>query len=301
MVKDKAKRAWIESVVLEEIMKQKMIVKTNSNEMQWLYSQDWAYYDYGDCKRHLQIIFPYKPQMRKDEKFPLILFIPGSAWHKQEMYNDIPQYSLLARRGFVFAAMEYRESDIAAFPAQIEDVYHALKFIPSVAENFHIDTTQIFLMGNSSGGHIAMMSVLFNAHGLCNTLPKISGVICESGSTDLLICAKEELPPWMKIRPSAVLLGVDKIEGHERLAEKASCSMYISENIELPPILLMHSEYDPIVSVENSRTLYEKLITSKHHVSYYELEGNDAHGGAVYYDSEILDIIQEFCKKCLSC
>lgn len=40
MVKDKAKRAWIESVVLEEIMKQKMIVKTNSNEMQWLYSQD---------------------------------------------------------------------------------------------------------------------------------------------------------------------------------------------------------------------------------------------------------------------
>lgn len=300
MVKDKAKRAWIESVVLEEIMKQKMIVKTNSNEMQWLYSQDWEYYDYGDCKRHLQIIFPYKPQMRKDEKFPLILFIPGSAWHKQEMYNDIPQYSLLARRGFVFAAMEYRESDIAAFPAQIEDVYHALKFIPSVAENFHIDTTQIFLMGNSSGGHIAMMSVLFNAHGLCNTLPKISGVICESGSTDLLICAKEELPPWMKIRPSAVLLGVDKIEGHERLAEKASCSMYISENIELPPILLMHSEYDPIVSVENSRTLYEKLITSKHHVSYYELEGNDAHGGAVYYDSEILDIIQEFCKKCLS-
>lgn len=301
MVKDKAKRAWIESVVLEEIMKQKMIVKTNSNEMQWLYSQDWAYYDYGDCKRHLQIIFPYKPQMRKDEKFPLILFIPGSAWHKQEMYNDIPQYSLLARRGFVFAAMEYRESDIAAFPAQIEDVYNALKFIPSVAENFHIDTTQIFLMGNSSGGHIAMMSVLFNAHGLCNTLPKISGVICESGSTDLLICAKEELPPWMKIRPSAVLLGVDKIEGHERLAEKASCSMYISENIELPPILLMHSEYDPIVSVENSRTLYEKLITSKHNVSYYELEGNDAHGGAVYYDSEILDIIQEFCKKCLSC
>lgn len=269
--------------------------------MQWLYSQDWEYYDYGDCKRHLQIIFPYKPQMRKDEKFPLILFIPGSAWHKQEMYNDIPQYSLLARRGFVFAAMEYRESDIAAFPAQIEDVYHALKFIPSVAENFHIDTTQIFLMGNSSGGHIAMMSVLFNAHGLCNTLPKISGVICESGSTDLLICAKEELPPWMKIRPSAVLLGVDKIEGHERLAERASCSMYISENIELPPILLMHSEYDPIVSVENSRTLYEKLITSKHHVSYYELEGNDAHGGAVYYDSEILDIIQEFCKKCLSC
>ena len=278
-------------------MKQKIKISASSNKMQWLYSQDWEYYDYGDCKRHLQIIFPYKPQMRKDDKYPLILFIPSSAWHKQEMYNDIPQYSLLAERGFVFAAMEYRESDLAVFPAQIEDVYNALKFIPSIADNFHIDTTRIFLMGNSSGGHIAMMSVLFNAHGLCNALPKISGVICESGSTDLLICAKENLPSWMKIRPSAVLLGVDKIEGHEELAKRASCAMYISENIELPPILLMHSEYDPIVSVENSRTLYERLVASRHNVFYYELEENDAHGGAVFYDGEILDIIQEFCRK----
>lgn len=280
-------------------MKRKIKIAANSNEMQCLYSQDWEYYDYGDCKRHLQIIFPYKQEMKEDEKYPLILFIPGSAWHKQEMYNDIPQYALLSKRGFVIAVMEYRESDIAVFPAQIEDVYNALMFIPNIANNFHIDTSKIFLMGNSSGGHIAMMSVLFNAHGLCKTLPKVSGVICESGSTDLLICAKAMLPPWMKIRPSAVLLGIDKIEGHEELAEKASCAMYISENIELPPILLIHSENDPVVSVENSRTLYEKLITSHHNVLYYELEENDAHGGAVFYDSAILDIIHEFCEKCV--
>lgn len=282
-------------------MKRKIKVAADSNDVQWLYSQDWEYYDYGCCKRHLQIIFPYKPKMRDNEKYPLILLIPGSAWHKQEMYNGIPQYALLAERGFTVAAMEYRESDIAAFPAQIEDVYNALKFIPSIADNFHIDTSKIFLMGNSSGAHIAMMSVLFNAHGLCNALPKISGVICESGSTDLPTCAKGELPSGIKIRPSAVLLGVDKIEGHEELAEKASCSMYITEDIELPPVLLMHSEYDPIVSVENSRILYEKLTASNHDVLYYELEGNDAHGGAVYYDSMILDIIREFCQKCLSC
>lgn len=196
--------------------------------------------------------------MRDNEKYPLILFIPGSAWHKQEMYNDIPQYALLARRGFVVAAMEYRESDIAVFPAQIEDVYNALNFIPGIADNFHIDISKIFLMGNSSGGHIAMMSVLFNAHGLCNVLPEIAGVICESGSTDLLICAKEELPPWMKIRPSAVLLGVDKIEGHEELA------------------------------------------ASHHNVDYYELKENDTHGGMTYYNSTILDIVEEFCKKCVS-
>ena len=239
-------------------MKHKIKIATDSGEIQCLYSQNWEYFDYGDCKRHLQILFPYKPEMRDNEKYPLILFIPGSAWHKQEMYNDIPQYALLARRGFVVAAMEYRESDIAVFPAQIEDVYNALNFIPGIADNFHIDISKIFLMGNSSGGHIAMMSVLFNAHGLCNVLPEIAGVICESGSTDLLICAKEELPPWMKIRPSAVLLGVDKIEGHEELA------------------------------------------ASHHNVDYYELKENDTHGGMTYYNSTILDIVEEFCKKCVS-
>ncbi len=213
------------------------------------------------------------------------------------MYNDIPQYAALAKRGYVVAAMEYRESDIAVFPAQIEDVCNALKFIPTIADNFHIDMSKIYLMGNSSGGHIAMMTVLFNAHGLCDPLSKISGVISESGSTDLLICAKEPLPPWMKIRPSAVLLGVDKIKGNEELAQKASCAMYITENIELPPVLLIHSEYDPIVSVENSRTLYEKLTAAHHEVWYYEIEDNHAHGGAAYYDSKVLDIIQKFCEK----
>lgn len=281
-------------------MKRKIKISTDPNQTQCLYSQDREYYDYGDCKRHLQILFPYRQEMSEDDKYPLILFIPGSAWHKQEMYNDIPQYALLAKRGFVVAAMEYRESDIAAFPAQIEDVYNALHFIPTIAGNFHIDTEKIFLMGNSSGGHIAMMSVLFNAHGLCGALPAISGVICESGSTDLLICAREKLPPWMKIRPSAVLLGIDEIEGHEELAQKASCFPYISEDIMLPPILLIHSENDPIVSVENSRTLYEKLTDFHHTAFYYELEENDAHGGAVFYDSAILDIVQEFCKKCIS-
>lgn len=278
-------------------MKKKLRIDSNSsNELQWLYSQDWEYYDYGDCKRHLQIIFPYKPEWKEGESYPLILFIPGSAWHKQEMYNDIPQYAKLAERGYVVAAMEYRESDIAAFPAQVEDVCNALKFISTIADNFHIDMNRIYLMGNSSGGHIAMMSVLYSAHGLCETLPKISGVILESASTDLLICSKALLPPWMKIRPSAVLLGVDEIEGNEALAEKASCAMYVTKDISIPPVLLIHSEYDPVVSVENSRTLYEILTDMNHEAFYYELEDNHAHGGATYYDSKVLDIIQEFCE-----
>ena len=142
-----------------------------------------------------------------------------------------------------------------------------------------------------------MMSVLFSEHGLCEKLPKISGVILESASTDILLCAKDPLPTWFKSRPSAVLLGVDKIEGNEVLAEKASCAMYITKDIKLPAVLLLHSEFDPIVSVENSRTLYAKLSDAGHEADYYELADNDGHGGSTFFSSEVLDIIQNFCRK----
>lgn len=275
----------------------KSMLEVNCTDLEWLYSPDWVYFDYGNCKRHLQMLLPFKGKWEQDEKFPVILMIPGSAWHKQELYNDIPKFIKLAERGFAIAVLEYRESDLSRFPAQIEDVSNALNFIDTKAEQFHFDMNRIFLMGNSSGGHVAMMSVLHDAHGLCKPMPNIRGVISQCGSTDILICAKEPLPLWMEVRPSTVLLGIEQIEGNEELAEKASCAMYITEDVELPPVLLFHSENDPVVSVENSRLLYEKLNNTHHEVYYYELEGSDAHCGNTFFDSKILNIIQKFCDK----
>jgi predicted peptidase len=73
--------------------------------------------------------------------------------------------------------------------------------------------------------------------------------------------------------------------------------MYITEDVKLPPILLFHSENDTIVSVENSRLLYDKLSKTHHEVDYYELEGNDSHGGNTFYEDKVLNISQEFCNK----
>jgi dipeptidyl aminopeptidase/acylaminoacyl peptidase len=73
--------------------------------------------------------------------------------------------------------------------------------------------------------------------------------------------------------------------------------MYVNETVKIPPVLLFHSENDPIVSVENSRFLYKKLINARHEAYYYEIEGSEAHGGSTFFDSKILDIIQDFCNK----
>lgn len=116
----------------------------------------------------------------------------------------------------------------------------------------------------------------------------------ESASSDILICSKTPLPPWMSTRPSAMLLGVESIEGNEELAHKASCISYINADIKLPPILMFHSENDSVVSVENSRTLYEKLEADHQEVNYYEMKNCTEHGGNLYYTERILSIIQKF-------
>lgn len=138
--------------------------------------------------------------------------------------------------------------------------------------------------------------MLYNASGMIK-IPNVKGVILESASSDILICSNAPLPAWMSVRPSAVLLGVDSIDGNEEIAYKASCTSLISEDIILPPVLMFHCINDPIVSVENSRTLYRKLDEKNHSVEYYEIKDWEEHGGNIYFSETVLSIIQDFIKK----
>lgn len=276
------------------IMKKELDVKFD--DLEWLYSQNWEYFDYGDCKRYLQVIMPYRRQ-GIEKKVPVIFYIPGAAWHKQEMYNDIPKLTELAKMGFAIVSIEVRESDIAVFPAQIADIKNAMECVKRKIAEFDLpfDMDEAYLMGHSSGGHLAMMAVLYSACGMVE-LPTVKGVILESASSDILICSSTPLPPWMSVRPSAVLLGVDSIEGNEEMAYRASCVSMIREDIVLPPVLMFHCTNDPIVSVENSRTLYQKLEENNHRVDYYEIKDWKEHAGNIYFSQTVLSIIQEFIK-----
>ena len=55
-------------------------------------------------------------------------------------------------------AIDYRLSRRAVFPAQIEDVKSAIRWVRSVASVYHIDPARIGLWGASSGGHLAALA-----------------------------------------------------------------------------------------------------------------------------------------------
>lgn len=268
-------------------------ITISTDQLEWLYVPDVVYQESEGLKRCLQMIIPYKHNWKQDEKFPLILFIPGSAWHRQEMYNNIPAIAKLAKRGFAIAEVQYRESDLAVFPAQVIDVKRAIRFLYSIAEQFHIDTNHIFLAGDSSGGHIALLTGLTaDSNELDDAENDISyninGIISFYAPTDMFLSRKEG--------PIENLLGVNDVSQAPQLAQAASCKTYITASKNIPPILMFHGKADETVSIENSRNLFALLQKYDKDVEYYEIE-KAGHGGAVYWTDEILDIVENFIRK----
>lgn len=277
----------------------KRIINVEAEALEWLYIPNVIYYEYENTKRYLQLIVPYRQKWKDNEKYPLVVFIPGSAWYKQEMYNSIPALSRLAEKGVVVAAVQYRESKIARYPAQVEDVERAVLYLVSKAEDFHIDTDRIFLAGNSSGGHIALMTACRSANGIKDVkefrTDLIKGVIGESAPTDIFMCAAKPIPDFMPedFRPSKDLLGVSEITEDLELAREASCKMYIDKDTPLPPMLLLHGTEDCQVDVNQSRYLCDLLTRAGKNVADYEIEGA-GHGGAVFWSDTVLNIISGF-------
>ena len=159
-----------------------------------------------------------------------------------------------------------------------------------------------FLMGNSSGGHIALLTALRQAAGIADVSEllnfPIRGVIAESAPSDLFLCAKEGVPANMPatFHPTADLLGVSCLQEHpEKLAE-ASAQTYLAPDRAVPPILLLHGDRDTQVSAAHSRTLYERLTQNGAEADYIELAGVN-HGGAPFWTEDVLQIIADFIHK----
>ena len=120
------------------------------------YRPDVVYAKYGDVERRLQIITP----SRSGHKFPLIVYIQGSAWKKQDVYASIPDLTPIAAKGYVVVSVEIRDTGIARFPAAIEDVKCAIRFMRRHADEYGIDPDHVAVWGNSSGGHLSLMTGL---------------------------------------------------------------------------------------------------------------------------------------------
>lgn len=253
-------------------------------DIEWLYAPDDPYVRHEGGELRLQIIFPYRREWN-GERFPVVLFVPGAAWYRQEMYNSVPQWAKLAERGVVLAAVQVRSSGEAKFPAQTEDLLAAMRHIAADADRWHIDPQRMYLCGQSSGAHLSLLTALIRrqeitaASDLC-----LRGLIAISAPTDMSLCGS---------KPSCDLLGVEKFSDAPEKVAAASCGTYITDAAELPPMLLVHGTKDDIVPIEHSRRLYGQLQKNGKPVELYEVPGV-GHGGAWQWSQPVLDRMMKF-------
>lgn len=265
------------------------------------YIPDVIYDHKDDIDLKLQIIRPTIFN-HPNKTFPCIVFVQGSAWMKQNVYRNVVNLSKLANLGYVCTIVEYRHSGIAKFPAQIIDAKNAIRFMMANAKEYHVDTNNIIIMGDSSGGHVSAITgmsantTLFDEP--INDQPlNIKGIIDLYGAVEVTLpygfpsTLNHQLPD----SPEGMLMGYN-IRENSKKAEIANAKTYVNETFV--PILILHGTKDKTVFAQESVNLYQALKQANKEVTLYLVKNSD-HGGAAFWKEEVIEIYDTFIKKCL--
>jgi acetyl esterase/lipase len=189
---------------------------------------------------------------------PVIVHVHGGGWRRGSRRHPLPRlgadfYERLAGRGFAVAAVDYRLSGEATFPAAVDDVRAAVGWVREQAAVHGLDAGRVFLWGDSAGGHLALMTALTGAD--------VQGVVAWFPVTDLAglaadVAAAGGQPDHGPDSREALFLGAPAAAVPD-LARAASPVNHASA--AAPPVLLLHGAADDMVPPVQSIRLAEAL------------------------------------------
>ncbi len=119
---------------------------------------DIAYIDDGEKGHLLDIYYP----KGTTEKLPVVIDIHGGGW--MYGYKEINKNFCLkvSEKGFLVASINYRLAGDVLFEDQIRDIFAALKWLSENLNDYPADLTNVFLMGDSAGGHFSCVTTAVN-------------------------------------------------------------------------------------------------------------------------------------------
>ena len=96
-----------------------------------------------------------------DAPLPLIVYAHGGYYVGDDKLDFTYYCQSLAARGYVVANLNYQLAPEGKYPTQMLQVNEAIRFLLSHAEEYRIDTTKIFIGGDSAGGHLSSQMGLY--------------------------------------------------------------------------------------------------------------------------------------------
>jgi acetyl esterase/lipase len=224
----------------------------------YLEERDVVYKTVGDCCLKMDIYRPTSP----DGLTPAVVYIHGGGWYSGDKTTGAGQddISEMISRGYVVAAINYRLAPRYQFPAQIEDVKCAIRFLRANAAQYGIDAAHIGVWGDSAGGHLAALlgvtdaSDGFEGYGWYDEQSdQVQAVASLYGPTDLADFYKNDNSPHIE----HVFGTADR---ESAIISQASPLTYVSD--DNPPFLIVHGEEDEVVAVTQSQAFYERLVSA---------------------------------------
>jgi acetyl esterase/lipase len=173
---------------------------------------------------------------------PAIVMVHPGGWMQGDKSAYHGWMGPYAREGYVTVSVDFRPSGAAKFPAAVEDVELALRWLRDHAADYGIDPARIGVTGWSSGAHLAMTLAL-KENG-------VKAAVCVSGVYDFLMETHGAFPNREDDAAVVRFLGCPPRENPE-LARRASPLAHLTSDD--PPLLIFHGELDPRIDVEQAR------------------------------------------------
>jgi acetyl esterase/lipase len=115
---------------------------------------DQTYVQYGARCLKLDMYLP------AGRRLPVVVLVHGGGWRSGFRSEFAPMAVRLAQRGYAAVTVSYRLSGEARYPAAIEDVQAAVRWVRENAERYGIDPQRMALAGGSAGGQIASLAAV---------------------------------------------------------------------------------------------------------------------------------------------
>ncbi|OQC14811.1 MAG: Acetyl esterase [Firmicutes bacterium ADurb.Bin080] len=121
-----------------------------------------AHYDinYTEIDNEYNKLDVYRPSSKQGEVLPVIINVHGGGWVHGDKESVASYCQSLALQGFAVVNINYHLMPSAYLPKPIQDIFDVFNFVMDEenADIYGFDTNNVFLTGDSAGGHYAMLS-----------------------------------------------------------------------------------------------------------------------------------------------
>lgn len=255
--------------------------------------RDLPYVTNGHPRQKLDLYLPQNPD---DKNLPLLIWVHGGAFCMGDKGEWIGAQLAYLARGSAVASINYRLSQDAIFPAQIEDCKAAVRWLRANAAQYHLDPIRFAAWGASAGGHLAAMLGTagneneFDVGENLDQSSRVQVVVDYFGPTDLSHLRSVSLEAGSV---ESRLIGC-AIRDNPDKAGRASPVTYVTK--DAPPFLIVHGDADPIVPYSQSQRLESALENAGVPVIFYTVKGG-RHGG--FTDPQVPALTRQFLEKYL--